>query len=238
SEVARQASSLVLLDDDLSAMVDAIEHGRRIHDNLRKAIRYIISIHLPILILVIFPLLAGWEFASLFSPVHIIFLELIMGPTCSIVFESEPSEEDLMRRPPSTFGGDLLSWRELRSSIFRGSVISIALLCLMYGVITAGWQEVQVRTAVFSALSFSNIFLTVSSRSDRFPMWISWYRRNPLSWMVIGLTLVVLAAALFWSPLTNVFELCRPSLSGLTLSFFVGLGSVIWWDFIKYLGRE
>ena len=94
TEVAKQASSLVLVDDDLSSMVAAIAQGRRIYQNLKKAIAYIVSIHIPIVLTVAVPLLVGWKWANLFSPIHIIFLELVMGPTCSIAFENEPAEAD------------------------------------------------------------------------------------------------------------------------------------------------
>ncbi|MBC8156523.1 MAG: HAD-IC family P-type ATPase, partial [Bacteroidetes bacterium] len=92
TEVAKQAASLVLVNDDLSSMVDAIAQGRRIYQNLKKAVAYIVSIHIPIILTVAVPLLAGWKWENLFSPIHIIFLELVMGPTCSIAFENEPAE--------------------------------------------------------------------------------------------------------------------------------------------------
>ncbi len=93
SEIAKQAASLILVNDDLSKMVDAVAMGRRIYANLKKAIQYIISIHIPIILTVFIPLALGWKYPNIFSPVHIIFLELIMGPTCSIIFENEPMEK-------------------------------------------------------------------------------------------------------------------------------------------------
>lgn len=90
TEIAKQAASLILVEDDLSKMVDAIGMGRRIYSNLKKAIQYIISIHIPIIVTVFLPLVLGWIYPAIFSPVHIIFLELIMGPTCSIIFENKP----------------------------------------------------------------------------------------------------------------------------------------------------
>jgi Ca2+-transporting ATPase len=100
SEVARESAALILVDDDLAHMTDAVAIGRQIYDNLKKAIRYIVSIHIPIIGIVLIPLLMGWNFTSIFTPVHVIFLELIMGPTCSIVFEREPMEPGTMQRPP------------------------------------------------------------------------------------------------------------------------------------------
>lgn len=100
TEIAKQAASLILVDDDLSKMVDAIAMGRRIYTNLKKAIQYIISIHIPIILTVFIPLALGWLYPNILSPVHIIFLELIMGPTCSIIFENEPMEENTMQNKP------------------------------------------------------------------------------------------------------------------------------------------
>jgi Ca2+-transporting ATPase len=92
SELAKEAASLVLTDDDLAGMVEGVAMGRKIYDNLKKAVQYIISIHIPIILTVSLPLFLGWKFPSIFTPMHVIFLELIMGPTCSIAYESEPLE--------------------------------------------------------------------------------------------------------------------------------------------------
>lgn len=109
SEIAKDASSLILADDDLGKMVDAIAMGRRIYSNLKKAIQYIISIHIPIILIVLLPLVLGWTFPAIFTPVHVIFLELIMGPTCSIIYENEPIEPNLMQQKPRPFTNTFLS---------------------------------------------------------------------------------------------------------------------------------
>src|SRR5690606_18857835 len=103
TEIAKQAASLVLLEDDLSKMVDAVAMGRKIYTNLKKAIQYVISIHIPIILVVFIPLALGWIYPSIFSPVHVIFLELIMGPTCSIIYENEPMEKNTMLQKPRPF---------------------------------------------------------------------------------------------------------------------------------------
>jgi phosphoserine phosphatase len=107
SELAKEAASLVLTDDDLAGMVEGVAMGRKIYDNLKKAVQYIISIHIPIILTVSLPLFLGWKFPSIFTPMHVIFLELIMGPTCSIAYESEPLEEGGMQRPPRPLGQHL-----------------------------------------------------------------------------------------------------------------------------------
>src|SRR5690606_41294224 len=97
-------------------MVEAIAIGRRIYENLKKAIQYIISIHIPIILIVTVPLLLFWKYTNIFTPVHVIFLELIMGPTCSIIFENEPIEPDSMNKAPRKLSTSFFSFNELSMS--------------------------------------------------------------------------------------------------------------------------
>src|SRR5206468_4976726 len=103
TEIARHAASLILLEDDLSKMTDAVAMGRKIYTNLKKAIQYIISIHVPIMLPVFIPLALGWKYPNIFSSVHFIFLEILMGPTCSIIYEDEPMELNSMSLKPRPF---------------------------------------------------------------------------------------------------------------------------------------
>lgn len=120
TEIARQASSLILLNDDLRGMVTAIQSGRRIYINLRNAIRYIVAIHTPLILLVLLPLALNWYYPVIFDPVHIIFFELIMGPTCSIVYENEPARKGLLKESPRAATSRLFGLRELALSILQG----------------------------------------------------------------------------------------------------------------------
>src|SRR5690606_19357837 len=97
TEIAKSAAALVITNDDLEKLITGIAAGRRIYANIKKAIQYIISIHIPIILTVSLPLFLGWVFPQIFTPVHVIFLELVMGPTCSIVYENEPMERDAMQ---------------------------------------------------------------------------------------------------------------------------------------------
>ena len=108
------------------SLADAVAMGRKIYDNLKKAIQYIVSIHIPIILVVTLPLLLAWKFTNIFSPVHVIFLELIMGPTCSIIYENEPMEPGTMLRPPRRLFSTFLSARQLRTSIIQGLLITFA----------------------------------------------------------------------------------------------------------------
>src|SRR5690606_4186834 len=148
SEIAKEVSSLVLTDDDLSRMINAIAMGRKIYANLKKAIQYIISIHIPIILTVFIPLVLGWAYPAIFTPVHVIFLELIMGPTCSIIYENEPLEKNLMLQKPRPFSTTFFNWQELSVSIAQGLAITIGILLIyQYSFHQFGNEEVT-RTMV------------------------------------------------------------------------------------------
>src|ERR1035437_8573544 len=156
TEIAKQAASLILLEDDLSKMVDAIAMGRRIYTNLKKAIQYIISIHIPIILTVFIPLALGWIYPNIFSPIHIIFLELIMGPTCSIIYENEPMEKNTMVQKPRPFTTSFFHWKELATSIIQGLLITAGTLSAYQYAVHQGYNEAITRTMVFCALIAAN----------------------------------------------------------------------------------
>ena len=169
ADIAKQAASLILLEDDLSKMVDAVAMGRKIYTNLKKAIQYVISIHIPIILTVFIPLALGWIYPNIFSPVHIIFLELIMGPTCSIIFENEPMEKNTMSKKPRPFTTTFFSRKELTTSIIQGLAITTGTLFVYQYSIYQAFDEPHTRAMVFSVLIVSNIFLTLVNRSFYFP---------------------------------------------------------------------
>src|SRR5579871_1750143 len=118
TDVAREASTLVLLDDDFASLVQAVRSGRRIMDNLRKALAYILAVHLPIVGLTLVPIFFGWPLVLL--PIHIAFLHLVIDPACSVVFEAQPEESDVMSRPPRDPGAPLFGRRVLGVSTLQG----------------------------------------------------------------------------------------------------------------------
>lgn len=141
-----------IIEDDLSKMVDAIAMGRKIYTNLKKAIQYIISIHIPIILTVFIPLALGWIYPNIFSPVHIIFLEIIMGPTCSIIYENEPMEPNTMFQKPKPLTTTFFNWSELSTSIIQGLFITAGtLFAYQYSVIN-GYDEALTRTMTFIVL--------------------------------------------------------------------------------------
>ena len=196
TEVARQAASLVLVDDDLGSMVTAIAQGRRIYQNFKKAVFYVVSIHIPIILTVAVPLLAGWKFANLFTPVHIIFLELVMGPTCSIAFENEPAETGQMQRPPRPLTATFLAGAELGRALVQGLGITAAVLGVYYFFMRQGQSVEAVRTLTFATLVLSNILLTMVNRSFTLSVFRTLRVPNRVLWLMLGLTLALLLGTL------------------------------------------
>lgn len=238
SEVARQAASLILTDDDLSHMVEAIALGRRIYENLKKAIQYIISIHIPIILIVTIPLLLFWKYTNIFSPVHVIFLELIMGPTCSIIFENEPIEPNSMKKPPRTMSDNFFSFHELSLSIFQGLIITVACLGIGYYYMENNYSEGEVRTIIYSTLIFSNIFLTLSNRSFYYSIFTTIQYKNVLIPIILTVSLLVLLFSIFFRPLREIFQFVKLDLTELSVSLAAAFAGVMWIELYKLFKRK
>ncbi|WP_368662391.1 HAD-IC family P-type ATPase [Zobellia laminariae] len=234
TEIAKQAASLILVDDDLSKMVDAIAMGRKIYTNLKKAIQYIISIHIPIILTVFIPLALRWIYPSIFSPSHVILLELIMGPTCSIIYENEPMEKNTMNKKPRPFTTTFFKFNELWTSIIQGLVITLASLSVYQYAVGQGFVEDTTRTMVFMVLIVANIFLTLVNRSFYFSLFTTLKYKNNLVGIIIGITVALAALLLFIPPLTDFFEFNTLSVNQLLVSLFAGSISVLWYEAVKW----
>ncbi len=238
TEIAKQAASLILVDDDLSKMVDAVAMGRRIYTNLKKAIRYIISIHIPIILTVFIPLALGWVYPNIFSPIHVIFLELIMGPTCSIIYENEPMEKNTMVQKPRPFTNTFFNLKELTTSIIQGLMITAGTLLAYQYAVHQGYSESTVRTMVFTVLIMANIFLTLVNRSFYYSVFTTLRYRNNLVLIIIGITIALSALLLYVRPLTKFFQFEYLNLFQLSISIGLGFFSVIWYEIVKWLKRK
>ncbi|HZX58392.1 MAG TPA: cation-translocating P-type ATPase [Mucilaginibacter sp.] len=237
TEIAKQAASLILIEDDLSKMVDAIAMGRRIYTNLKKAIQYIISIHIPIIFTVFVPLVLGWVYPNIFSPVHIIFFELIMGPTCSIIYENEPMEKNTMLQKPRPFSDTFFTWRELITSIIQGLAITAgALFIYRYGVYQH-FTEGCVRTMVFSVLISANIMLTLVNRSFYYSIFTTLRFKNNLVPLIIIITIAMCGMLIYLKPLAMFFSFAPLGIRQLLISTGVGCLSVIWYEIVKWRKR-
>lgn len=203
TDVAREAAALVLTDDNFTSIVRAVQLGRRIFDNLRKSMFYILAVHVPIAGLALVPVLMGWP--VMLYPLHIAFLELVIDPSCSIVFENEPMEENAMQRPPRNPKTRLVNGKTLLTALLQGAG---ALACVMAAYVWGStWLSVEsTRAFVFVTLVGSNLLLLVSSRAGKLPLWQSLAVPNRTLWLVVGLTSGVLAMALYVPWLTNLFH--------------------------------
>jgi P-type Ca2+ transporter type 2C len=237
SEVAKSAASLILADDDLAHMTEAVALGRKIYDNLKKAIRYIVSIHIPIILIVTLPLLMGWQFTDIFSPVHVIFLELIMGPTCSLIYENEPMEPGTMQQPPRSMGATFLSFRQLLMSIIQGLMITAACLGAGYYFTTASHNPTTIRTVIFITLLFSNIFLTLVNRSFYFSLFKTMGNKNRLIPAIIAITLIFIAVLLYLPFAQQLFRLQSLPLESVGLCALFAAAGVLWMELYKLIKR-
>ncbi|MEO7982446.1 MAG: cation-translocating P-type ATPase [Bacteroidota bacterium] len=233
TEIARQASDLVLTDDNLEKLVTAVSEGRRIFNNLKKAIRYIISIHIPIILTASLPLLFGWTYPNIFTPVHVIFLELIMGPTCSVFFEREPVEEDLMLQAPRIRTRGIFTGNELLISTVQGIIIAIGILLLYYYFMRHGKSLEETRTIVFTTLILSNVFLTFANRSFTKTMYYTSRYKNNLAALVLIVSALFLVALHLVPAVRNLFQLVPITPGQFWLCIGVAFSNVMWFEVYK-----
>ena len=237
TEIAKSAAALVITNDDLEKLIIGIAAGRRIYTNIKKAIQYIISIHIPIIFTVSLPLFLGWIFPHIFTPVHVIFLELVMGPTCSIVYENEPMEKNTMKQPPRAMGDTFLSLNELGISIIQGVVITLGVLFAYQFAVQNGGDEEKTRAMVFSTLIFANILLSFVNRSFFYSVLESFINRNPLLIGISASVLMMLLVILYVKPISLFFKVTALNISELGMTVFIAAVSVLWFEIYKYVRR-
>lgn len=238
SEIAKDAASLILMNDDLSKMVKAVAMGRKIYTNLKKAIQYIISIHIPIILTVFVPLALGWIYPNIFSPIHIIFLELIMGPTCSIIYENEPIEKNTMTLKPRPMSDTFFSWKELTTSIIQGLFITAGTLGTYQFALSQNLGENTTRTMIFTTLVIANMVLTLVNRSFYFSIFTTLKYKNNLVLLIIGITLGLTGIILTVPVISTFFQFQKLSLPQLGFSILIGSVSVLWFELVKLWKRN
>ncbi len=223
TDVAREASAIVLLDDDFGSIVQAVRLGRRIYDNLRKAMAFVVAVHVPIAGLVLLPLLMGWP--VIFTPIHIAFLELVIDPVCSIVFEAEPEERDVMQRPPRDPKAPLFSYELLTWAFVQGVVVLLAVGAGFAALLNAGTDASTARASAFVALVVANFGLIVVNRSFAGSVVSALVRPNRALGVMAAVTAALLAAALLIGPLRELFRFAP--LDGVQLAIAAGLGVAV-----------
>jgi Ca2+-transporting ATPase len=207
TDVAREAAALVLLDDDFSSIVQAVRLGRRIFDNLRKAITFVVAVHVPIIGMSVIPVALGWPLALM--PVHILFLQLIIDPACSIVFEAEPEETDIMTRPPRSPTASLFEGRTLALGFLQGILLLLTVIAMYGFVLQHGKGADEARALAFTTLVIANLGLIFANRSHSRTLLEALAMRNPALWWISGLTVFFLGLVLSTAPLRALFYFDR-----------------------------
>jgi Ca2+-transporting ATPase len=233
TDVAREAASVVLLDDDFAALVHGVRLGRRIVDNLKKALAYILAVHLPIVGLTLFPIAMRWPLVLM--PVHIAFLQLVIDPTCSVVFEAQPEEADVMARPPRDPRAPMFGRRVFGISLVQGAMVLVAVLTVYVVALHLGQEEAEVRALTFATLILCNVALVFTNRS--------WSRvasasslKDVTLWAVTGGALVFLALVIYIPPLARLFRFAPLGLVDVALCVGAAALSITWFEVLKWRG--
>jgi Ca2+-transporting ATPase len=235
TDVAREASSIVLLDDDFGSIITAIRLGRRIYDNVRKAMAFIFAVHVPIAGLALLPLVFGLPI--IFGPIHIAFLEMVIDPVCSLVFEAETDEEDLMRRKPRASDEPLFSWPLFGWSILQGGLVLGLVAAIFVIALYRGMPEDEVRALTFFSLVLSIVGLILVNRSFSTSLVVAFRRPNPaLVWILLTVT-VILSLSLLWPAASALFRFGPLHADDLALTLAAGIVVLIVLETLKHLWR-
>jgi Ca2+-transporting ATPase len=230
TDVAREAASIVLLDDNFASIVGAVRLGRRIFDNLRKSMSYILAVHVPIAGMALVPVLLGWP--TVLFPLHIAFLELVIDPACSMVFENEPAEANAMQRPP----------RDVKMPLFGGTTLLMALvqglgaLAVVLGATLWGagqLTEGAARAFAFATLVCTNLALIFSNRSGTVSLLASLQVPNRTLWTVVAAASSLLLLALYVPWLAGLFKFDHLPALYLAAAVGLGLASILWFELVK-----
>jgi Ca2+-transporting ATPase len=231
TDVARESSSLVLLDDDFSFIVQAVRMGRRIYDNIKKAMSYIIAVHIPIAGISVIPILFNWPL--ILFPVHVVFLELVIDPACSVAFEAEPEESDVMKRPPRNSKEPLFNKRTLMVSMFQGFSV-LAILLIVYCItIYRGQGESDARALTFTTLVIANLGLIFTNRSWSRTILGTLRSKNNALWIVVAGALVFLGLVLLIPFLRGLFKFSALHSIDVVICLIAGTVSVVWFEILK-----
>ncbi|MDQ5871242.1 MAG: cation-translocating P-type ATPase [Acidobacteriota bacterium] len=233
TDVAREAAALVLLDDDFASIVAAVRMGRRIFDNLRNAAAYVFAIHVPIAGMSLLPVLLGWPLVLM--PVHIVFLELIIDPACSLVFEAEPEEDDVMRRPPRRADEPLFSRRIVTLALLQGAGVLAVVLTVFAIALRRGQGAEDARTLAFTTLIVSNLALILTNRSWTRTIFQSLRTKNSALFWVLGGAAGFLALLLSVPEVRRLFGFSKLHLDDLVLCLAAGTLGIAWFEGFKML---
>ena len=237
TDVAREAASLIITDDNYTSIAHGIQRGRATYANLQKAMSYVIAIHIPIFGLALLPIFStSWPIVLL--PGLVAFHEVIIDPACSIVFEEEGADPEIMKRQPRGNKSKLFSPSELFISITQGVAVLGAILALFISSINSGRSDSEIRSLVFGSLMLANMGLILTNRSRTLTIFETFSQREnrAVKWIVIG-ALIIVVSLLSFEPLRLIFDLGRISQSDLLAIFVTALLGVGWYELFKYFKR-
>lgn len=224
TDVAREAASLILLNDDFASLVAGVRLGRRIYNNIQHAMCYLVAVHIPLAGLALIPILLGLPLV--FYPVHVLFLEFLIDPACSFVFEAESEAKDIMQRKPRAVDSKLFSFASMRDSVILGCASSIAALGTYY--VALRWlPETQSRALCFSALVVGNIALMLMNRTHHSSFRTMIAERNHAFWAISTLAALGLICVVHIKPLADVFQFSSPSLLATILMLLTTIGMIV-----------
>ncbi|MCK9209897.1 MAG: cation-translocating P-type ATPase [Ignavibacteriaceae bacterium] len=235
TDVARESASLVLLDDDFSSIVGAVKMGRRIYDNLKKAMTYIISIHVPIAGLSLLPLMFNKEL--ILFPIHIVFLELIIDPACSVVFETEKEEPDLLSRPPRSVNEPLFGRRNLIISLFQGLAVLLSVSIVYFTAFEMGKGDNEARALAFTTLILANLGLILSNRSWKENIFKILLIKNTAFYLISIGAILFLGIVLYVPQVTNLFRFSYLHFEDMMIVLLAVLFCIVCVELIKITNR-
>jgi Ca2+-transporting ATPase len=231
TDVAREAAALVLVDDDFQSIVAAIALGRRVYENIRNAMRYLLAVHVPIVGMSFVPLVLGWP--VLLYPVHIVFLEFVIDPACSLVFEAESTDRGVMRRPPRSARERLFSAQMVGVSVLLGLSVLAMVFVACWWSIGHGLSNDEARSLSFAALVWGNLTMIHATRSRDRSILQAWRSSNTVLWWISGAALAALAAAIYVRPFAAVFRFAPLTPSLFAASAAVGVLGPLWYEVYK-----
>jgi Ca2+-transporting ATPase len=237
TDVARESAALVLLDDNFASIVAAIRSGRRIFDNLQKAMSYVLAIHIPIIGMALIP--SFWSELPIFlMPIHIVFLELIIDPICSVAFELEQEEKGIMTRLPRAKNMSFFGIRKISLSILKGLVLFLAVFLMYFYCLIQGLSNSETRAVSFLTLILGNLFLILTSLSDSRIFFAVFKERNFAVWLILIVS-ITLSAIIYSQPdMKKLFHFDVPNLNHFFSAFITGFSALIIFEFIKLLKNK
>lgn len=235
TDVAREAAALVLLNDDFSSIVAAVRLGRRIYDNLSNAMRYVVAVHIPIAGMALFPLF--FKLPEVLLPAHIAFLELIIDPACSVVFETEKEDDNIMKRPPRQLNKKIFSRQTLGVTALQG--LSVLAITFILFLITArsGRPDIESRSVAFTALVIANVLLILVNLSWHDSMLKILRSSNKALFTILGVAVVALGIVLYVPVVSRLFHLSAIRVTDLVLIGAAVVASLVWFELIKLTNR-